>query len=437
MNFNTKKASRVQISDQQKWYFQVVDNSDVLSPSEVTDATIKVVYGNYLSGLAEKVKSENNGVLYSRDVYEQILVKIAKIYSKMNDLFFDFAGSPIFTIEQFLTSSFYNYLHRFFKFEVNKKRNPSKNIRFTLEYLKELLIVVQILPPILVTDLRKVTLDNLYSYIKGVDFQNLLDSAEPYFSVLLEEALQEREKYREILTISNQRLIISVSAKYSNKTNIFMDLVQSGNVGLLKAINRYEPWRGYKFSTYAMYWIHNEINIGYKDITRPIKLSNYKLGELRNLLAIKQTLEDKYYRTVTENELAKYVKKPVEEVKSLLNMLYKFDMVSLDVTLSASSQNSATFLDLVDNEEQGIQGLIDQLHNKQVVGEILQDLPYMERQVILHRFGFIRGNSYTLTEISNTFNISVETARRYEVRALKKLRTPARMKKLKNKLYGL
>ncbi len=271
------------------------------------------------------------------------------------------------------------------------------------------------------------TEDPVRMYLKEIGNVPLLTTEQ---EVALARRVEEGdEEAKKALTEANLRLVVSIAKKYMGRGMPFLDLIQEGNMGLMKAVDKFDYTKGYKFSTYATWWIRQAITRGIADTGRTIRVPVHMVETINKTLRMTRTLLQELGREPTPEEVADRLNVPVSRVREVLKI--SRDPVSLDTPIG--EEDDSHLGDFI--EDDSILSPADSAAFSMLREELsaaLESLTDRERQVVRLRFGLEDGRARTLEEVGKEFNVTRERIRQIEAKALRKLRHPSRSKRLKD-----
>jgi len=288
--------------------------------------------------------------------------------------------------------------------------------------------------------LPKEVLDAIGDSVSLADIENLVTKAafiksiqvyEKQFEAYLNNIEDEAEKSEKHLTEANLRLVVSVAKKHIGRGMSLLDLVQEGNIGLIRAVQKFDYRRGYKFSTYATWWIRQAITRAIADQARTIRIPVHMVETINRLLRVSRRLAQEYGREPTAAEIGKGIELPPEKVREIV----KVAQLPISLESPLGEEENSHLSDFIEdrNALPPVDAASKQLLKEQI-DEVLSSLTPRERQVLRFRFGLEDGRSRTLEEVGKEFNVTRERIRQIEAKALRKLRHPSRSRKLRDYL---
>lgn len=269
--------------------------------------------------------------------------------------------------------------------------------------------------------------DPVKMFLKEIGKIRLLTYEEE--SILAEKMLQGDKEAKKQLIESNLRLVVSIAKKYIGRGMHFLDLIQEGNLGLIKAVDKFDQTKGFKFSTYATWWIRQAITRAIADQARTIRIPVHMVETINKLIRTSRHLLQTLGREPTPEEIAAELEMPVEKVREVLKVAQ--EPISLETPVGEEDEsNIGNFIpddDAPSPSEQAADVLL-----REHIEEVMQTLTPREAKVLKLRFGLQDGRMRTLEEVGREFDVTRERIRQIEAKALRKLRHPSRSKRLKD-----
>ena len=269
--------------------------------------------------------------------------------------------------------------------------------------------------------------DPVRMYLKEIGRISLLSSEEE-MEISKRVALDDKEAKR-ILAESNLRLVVSIAKRYVGRGLLFLDLIQEGNIGLMKAVEKFDYDTGYKFSTYATWWIRQAITRALADQARTIRVPVHMVETINKMSRVQRQLTLELNREPSEEEIAKKMGVGVDKVREVLKISQ--EPVSLETPIGEEDDSHLGDF-LKDESSLSPEEYTENEILKEEIKEVLMSLQAREQEVLELRFGLIDGTCHTLEEVGKKFNVTRERIRQIEAKALRKLRHPSRAKKLKD-----
>ena len=269
--------------------------------------------------------------------------------------------------------------------------------------------------------------DNVRMYLKEIGKISLLTLEEE--QELSKKVAEGDEKAKKRLAESNLRLVVSIAKRYVGRGLLFLDLIQEGNIGLMKAVEKFDYDKGYKFSTYATWWIRQALTRALADQARTIRVPVHMVETINKMARIERQMTLELNREPTDQELSKKMGLSVDKIAEIRKISQ--DPVSLETPIGEEDDSHLGDF-LADERTMSPEEFATYEILKDELREVLDTLTVREKEVLELRFGLFDGSSHTLEEVGKQFKVTRERIRQIEAKALRKLRHPSRAKKLKD-----
>ncbi|MAQ63999.1 MAG: RNA polymerase sigma factor RpoD [Rickettsiales bacterium] len=268
--------------------------------------------------------------------------------------------------------------------------------------------------------------DTVKMYLKEIGKVNLLKKQDEHeLSKRMDEGDTEAKN---LLAIANLRLVVSIAKKYTGRGILFLDLIQEGNIGLIRAVEKFDYTKGYKFSTYATWWIRQAITRSIADQSRTIRIPVHMVETINKLRKVSRQLMQELHRKPSEEEISAEMGMSVQKVQEILRISHL--PLSLEMPVGEENGQLSDFIE--DVTQRSFEKNMVNESLKATLQDVLNDLHDREERVLKLRFGIEDGIPKTLEEVGQIFNVTRERIRQIEAKALEKLRQPKRSKKLKD-----
>ena len=384
---------------------------NLLAEVENEDGTLKKM-SKAQKNEFEDIKKTLVNLTFNRKIINSFVDPVKKYYNKFTSLFDQ--QIRVFKFLEVENIKDYGKLHEKVTNNDNFKRALAKDL-FTTDAKIEQMLRIQ---EDIIRKLKRLSLKC------GMNFESL----ERVYKII-ERGEQKADKAKANLVEANLRLVVSIAKKYTNRGLQFLDLIQEGNIGLMKAVDKFEYRRGYKFSTYATWWIRQAITRAIADQARTIRIPVHMIETINKLVRTSRQLIQELGREPTPEEMAKKMEMPVDKIKKVLKI--SKEPISLETPIGEEEDSSlADFIE--DKKIISPQEAVMSVTLSEQTRSVLSTLTPREEKVLRMRFGIGEKSDHTLEEVGQDFFVTRERIRQIEAKALRKLRHPSRSKLLKS-----
>jgi RNA polymerase primary sigma factor len=420
--------------DNIRLYLREIGNVPLLSAENERIVARQIEMARHISAISSGLENQGRQVAAAQVFLEIIreLGKSSEIISQLQK-HFELPDDSSF-IETIKDKQFQAGLEREFNKSVVQAIAGKLNLsEESVEYLLVLISMdIALLPEkVLFIVGPKALPANLLALTSERKFQEKLKNQQSYLQTYLERVEADGKMAKDCLTEANLRLVVSIAKKYIGHGMSLQDMIQEGNIGLMRAVERFNLHKGFKFSTYATWWIRQSVTRAIADQARSIRIPVHVVDTINRLSRITRELSQEYGREPTAAEIGKYVGFSQEKVRKII----KIAQIPVSLELPIGDDSESYLVDFVEdhNAAQPIENASRQLLKDQI-REVLATLKPKEQIVLKLRYGLDDGRARTLEEVGSEFSVTRERIRQIEAKAIHKLRHPSRSKKLKDYL---
>jgi RNA polymerase primary sigma factor len=423
------------INDPIRMYLHEIGRVHLLTGLYEKQLAKKIEQGNYINNIKQGWLKQNNSQPFASDVIMVILLDLKK-YADLVHLLQERIGLSTTNIlkETLSSTEFREILNSGINEQLifaiaNKLNKDAINITRSLIHLS---LSVELLPvEIIKTINKKITLDNVEKLVDDPDFMKNLKVKENQFANYFTGLQVEVKVAENCLIEANLRLVVSIAKKHIGHGISLLDLIQEGNIGLIRAVDKFDYRRGFKFSTYATWWIRQAITRAIADQARTIRVPVHMIENINKLMRVSRSLTQEYGHQPTASEIGKEMEISAEKVMGIL----KVSQIPISLESPVGEEEDSHLGDFIEDKytvlpsDAATRELL-----KQQIESVLGTLLPREQRILQLRFGLEDGRSRTLEEVGNVFGVTRERIRQIEAKAIRKLRHPSRSRILRDYL---